>query len=124
MELKLREIRQRLGLKQRDVALRAGCTRAAIGHWECGRQWPPLPMIPRLADALGVPEAMLLLLDTRPRLCALPGRLPCVMSAPRGPVGRPAAAARAGGVAQKRNPDATTHALCRVIIDYSNSYSN
>ena len=41
MELKLREIRQRLGLKQRDVALRAGCTRAAIGHWDAGASGRP-----------------------------------------------------------------------------------
>jgi transcriptional regulator with XRE-family HTH domain len=72
MELKLREIRERLGLRQQDVAVRAGCTRAAIGHWECGRQWPPMPMIPVLAAALGVPEALLLQLETRPTLCLLP----------------------------------------------------
>lgn len=64
MHLCLREIRQRLGLSQAEVALRAGCTRAAVSHWECGRQHPPLVMIPRLAAALGVPEA--LLLDLRP----------------------------------------------------------
>ena len=72
MELRLREIRERLGLRQQDVAVRVGCTRAVIGHWECGRQWPPLPMIPRLAEALGVPEALLLHLETRPRLCTVP----------------------------------------------------
>jgi len=60
MQLCLREIRQRLGLSQAEVALRAGCTRAAISHWECGRQWPSLVMIPRLAQALDVPEALLL----------------------------------------------------------------
>lgn len=72
MELKLREIRESLGLSQQAVATDAGCTRGAISHWECGRQWPPMPMIPRLAHALGVPEAMLLRLDTRPRLVPLP----------------------------------------------------
>jgi len=60
MQLCLREIRQRLGLSQAQVALRAGCTRAAISHWECGRKWPPLMMIPKLAQALDVPEALLL----------------------------------------------------------------
>lgn len=64
MRLCLRDIRCKLGLSQAEVAARAGCTRAAISHWECGRQHPPLPMIPRLAHALGVPEA--LLLDLRP----------------------------------------------------------
>jgi transcriptional regulator with XRE-family HTH domain len=72
MELRLREIREQLGLSQQDVARHAGCTRGAISHWECGRQWPPMPMIPRLAAALGVPEAILLHLDTRPRLVPLP----------------------------------------------------
>lgn len=67
MQLCLREIRQRLGLSQAEVALRAGCTRAVISHWECGRQDPPLLMIPKLATALGVPEA--LLLDLRPTSC-------------------------------------------------------
>jgi transcriptional regulator with XRE-family HTH domain len=68
MRLRLREIREGLGWSQQTLAARAGCTRAAISHWECGRQWPPLLMIPRLADALGVPEAVLLHLDKRPRL--------------------------------------------------------
>ena len=72
MVLRLREIRESLGLSQQAVARDAGCTRAAISHWECGRQWPPMPMIPRLAHALGVSEALLLHLDKRPRLIPLP----------------------------------------------------
>jgi transcriptional regulator with XRE-family HTH domain len=64
MQLCLRELRQRLGLSQAEVAVRAGCTRAAISHWERGRQWPPLVMIPKLAQALDVPEALLLDLHT------------------------------------------------------------
>ena len=64
MRLCLREIRERLNLTQGDVAARVGCTRAAVSHWECGRQLPPLWMIPRLSIALEVPEA--LLLDLRP----------------------------------------------------------
>lgn len=72
MHLCLRDIRQRLGLSQAEVALRAGCKRASISHWECGRQDPPLGMIPRLATALGVPEA--LLLDLRPAACPTPHR--------------------------------------------------
>jgi transcriptional regulator with XRE-family HTH domain len=72
VELRLRQLRTHLGWKQRDLADQVGCTRAAISHWECGRDWPPLDMIPRLADALGVAEAHLLALDTRPRPCPLP----------------------------------------------------
>ena len=60
MRLCLREIRERLGLTQGDVATLAGCKRASISHWECGRQVPSLRMIPRLAAALQVPEALLL----------------------------------------------------------------
>lgn len=60
MRLCLREIRERLGLTQDDVAALAGCKRASISHWECGRQVPSLRMIPRLAAALQVPEALLL----------------------------------------------------------------
>lgn len=66
MQLCLREIRQRLGLTQAQVAHRVGCQRASISHWECGRQIPPLTMIPPLAKALGVPEALLLDLETTP----------------------------------------------------------
>jgi transcriptional regulator with XRE-family HTH domain len=76
VELRLRQLRQDLGWKQRDLALQVGCTRAAISHWECGREWPSLGMIPRLADALGVAEAHLLALDTRPRCAPLPLPLP------------------------------------------------
>lgn len=66
MTLRLREIREQLGRSQQDLAAQAGCTRAAISHWECGRQWPPLWMIPRLAAALGVPEALVLDLHGAP----------------------------------------------------------
>lgn len=73
MHLCLREIRQRLGLSQAEVAVRAGCTRAAISHWECGRSWPPMEMIPLLAQALGVPNALLLCLASDGGSCAHPG---------------------------------------------------
>jgi transcriptional regulator with XRE-family HTH domain len=69
VELRLRQLRTHLGMNQRELALQVGCTRAAISHWECGRDWPPMAMIPRLADALGVAEAHLLTLDPRPRRC-------------------------------------------------------
>jgi transcriptional regulator with XRE-family HTH domain len=62
--LRLRKLREELHRSQQDLAGAVGITRAAISHWECGRKLPPLAMIPRLADALGVPEALLLHLDT------------------------------------------------------------
>ena len=64
MQLRLKEIRQQLGLTQEEVAVRAGLKRAALSHWECGRNSFPLERLPALAQALGVPEA--LLLDLRP----------------------------------------------------------
>jgi repressor LexA len=72
MQLRLREIREAQGLSQQALAAHVGCTRGAISHWECGRKWPPIPMILRLAHALGVSEALLLHLDKRPRLIPLP----------------------------------------------------
>ena len=66
MQLQLRQVREAQGVSQQAVAVAVGCTRGAISHWECGRQFPPLAMIARLAAALGVPEARLLSLETRP----------------------------------------------------------
>lgn len=66
MQIHLRQARASCGLSQQAVADAVGCTRGAISHWECGRQLPPLAMIPRLAEALGVSEARLLSLHTRP----------------------------------------------------------
>ena len=66
MQIQLRQVREACGVSQQVVADAVGCTRGVISHWECGRQLPPLAMIPRLAEALGVAEARLLHLDTRP----------------------------------------------------------
>lgn len=66
MTLRLRELREQLGQSQAQVAAGAGCTRAAISHWECGRQWPALAMLPRLAHALGVPVKLLIDFDGGP----------------------------------------------------------
>jgi len=73
MQLRLRQVREDRGVSQLAVALAVGCTRAAISHWECGRQFPSLAMVQRLADALGVSEARLLSLDTTPgTVCPTP----------------------------------------------------
>ena len=66
MQIRLRQVRESCGVSQQAVAAFVGCTRGAISHWECGRQLPPLAMIPRLAEALGVSEVRILHLDTRP----------------------------------------------------------
>ena len=66
MLIQLRQVRALCGVSQQAIADAVGCTRGAISHWECGRQLPPLAMIPRLAEVLGVAEARLLHLDTRP----------------------------------------------------------
>lgn len=67
MLLRLRQVRESVKCSQQDLAAAVGVTRAAISHWECGRKFPQLAMIPRLADALGVPECLLLHLDNTPR---------------------------------------------------------
>ena len=66
MQIQLRQVREACGLSQQAVAVAVGCTRGAISHWECGRYRPTLAMITRLAQVLGVPEARLLHLETRP----------------------------------------------------------
>lgn len=74
MQIHLRQVRESCGISQQAVADAVGCTRGAISHWECGRQLPPLLMIAKLAQALGVPEARLLDLDQRPHHSVAPCR--------------------------------------------------
>ncbi|EKP94360.1 substrate-binding domain-containing protein [Thermaerobacter subterraneus] len=50
---RLREARRRLGLSQRELAVRAGVSRQAIGAIEAGRMTPSLAVAMRLARALG-----------------------------------------------------------------------
>ena len=49
----IRSRRTRLGLAQREIALRAQTTEAAISHIERGIRRPSAPLLARLAAALG-----------------------------------------------------------------------
>ena len=49
----IRARRKRLGLTQREIALRARTTEAAISHIERGIRRPSAPLLARLAAALG-----------------------------------------------------------------------
>ena len=57
----LRGLRKQRGLTQDDVAKKAGVTRFYISQLESGlRKNPSLPVLKRLAKALGVPVTALL----------------------------------------------------------------
>ena len=45
--------RLEIGLRQRDLAERVGCSRQFIGHVERGETVPALPMALKIATALG-----------------------------------------------------------------------
>lgn len=51
---RLRQSRQRLGLKQIQLADRLGMKCSAISHFESGRRMPSLPNLIILTRALGV----------------------------------------------------------------------
>jgi DNA-binding XRE family transcriptional regulator len=51
---RLRELRERLGWSRKRLARRTGVTVGALWFWEAGRSLPSLPVLVRLADALGV----------------------------------------------------------------------
>ncbi|MCM1289530.1 MAG: helix-turn-helix domain-containing protein [Corallococcus sp.] len=52
--LKLKEIRQDLGISQGDLAKKIGVQNYTIGNWERDRSEPSVELIVKLADALGV----------------------------------------------------------------------
>jgi transcriptional regulator with XRE-family HTH domain len=55
---RLRELRERAGLTQEQLADRAGVKRDAVARWESGRREPGWSSVLALADALGVtPDA-------------------------------------------------------------------
>jgi transcriptional regulator with XRE-family HTH domain len=51
---RLRELREKAGLTQEDLAERAGVKRGAVARWESGAREPSWGNIVALADALGV----------------------------------------------------------------------
>lgn len=48
----IKEIREGMGLSQRDLAERARCSKSAVGGIEAGLSLPSLALAARLADAL------------------------------------------------------------------------
>lgn len=50
---KIKSERLALGLSQRQLADRSGCTARAIGYWEAGQRKPRLLQLLRVANALG-----------------------------------------------------------------------
>ncbi|MEV0754348.1 XRE family transcriptional regulator [Streptosporangium sp. NPDC050280] len=58
---RLTQARQLAGMTKKDLAERIGVTPAAVGQYETGMSRPRPDLVPRLADALGVPPAFFLL---------------------------------------------------------------
>lgn len=50
----IREERIKLGLSQRELAKRIGCTGRAIGYWEAGIKTPSLDLADKALKALGL----------------------------------------------------------------------
>jgi Zn-dependent peptidase ImmA (M78 family)/transcriptional regulator with XRE-family HTH domain len=57
---RLTQARHLAGMTKKDLAERIGVTPAAVGQYETGTTRPRPPLIPHLADALGVPPAFFL----------------------------------------------------------------
>lgn len=58
---RIRSVRMNKGLKQSDLAIKAGVSRVSIGNYERGDRIPPADVAVRLAKALDVPVNYLLL---------------------------------------------------------------
>ena len=52
MVLRIKEIRERTDLAQRDLAKAVGCTNAAVCRWESGSTLPTVDKLPLIARAL------------------------------------------------------------------------
>ena len=51
---KIAEVRKSKGFTQQALAKAVGLTQGAVAHWESGRRQPPLAMLRKIAEALGV----------------------------------------------------------------------
>jgi transcriptional regulator with XRE-family HTH domain len=54
LAVEVRELREKRGLSQRELAERLGTTQSAVARLEAGNVSPSLPTLDKLADALGV----------------------------------------------------------------------
>lgn len=59
--LRIRRLREQLGLSQNQLAKLTGIPRGLISQWEIGKQEPSAKHLPKLAKALGIPIDALLL---------------------------------------------------------------
>ncbi len=50
----LKQLRQRMGLRQNDLAAMVGVERSTVANWERGAKQPSLDMVMRLSEVLGV----------------------------------------------------------------------
>ena len=97
---RLRELREQAGLTQKDLADRAGVSKATVADLEQGRYAPSWPTVVSLAEALGV-ECTAFLQQPQPGVEVKLGRprKPALESAdqqePKRPRGRPRKAAGA-----------------------------
>jgi transcriptional regulator with XRE-family HTH domain len=51
---RLRELREAAGVSQAELGRSLGISQQAVGHWEAGNRVPPLDVLVRLAEVLGV----------------------------------------------------------------------
>jgi len=65
-KLKIRYIRENLGLSQAKLSLKSGVSQTYISELELGKKQPTLPIISKIADALGVSIEKLLEDDEEP----------------------------------------------------------
>jgi transcriptional regulator with XRE-family HTH domain len=49
---RIKQLREKLGLTQKELALRIGVARSSLASWEVGRREPDYEMLQKLADAL------------------------------------------------------------------------
>lgn len=57
---KIAKARKDKGLTQRALSEAVGLTQGAVAHWESGRRHPPVAMLRKVAEALGVPVSELI----------------------------------------------------------------
>lgn len=69
VKLRVKELRQRKGMSQTDLAKAMNVSSAAVGKWESGEYQPTTDKLPQLAMLLGVDISALFEVDA-------PGRLP------------------------------------------------
>jgi transcriptional regulator with XRE-family HTH domain len=57
---KIAKARKDKGVTQKALAEAVGRTQGAVAHWETGRRQPPVPVLRKVAEALGVQVAELI----------------------------------------------------------------